>query len=208
MTFYLFNISWSFVGTYPPPVQIVHCSHPPTLQSSKRPGRMAPTLASALTLSSLGWFSKAFLNFACKDVRVQGLEHLLHALREPLAPKALDKGKGRQVDWSNDPEATSRLIEGRTRRRGVITSMYSVINKQSSYRSPCSFSIDSCFPSRSMQPHIGCGRPTCKILPQRALGPDDDGFHSALPRCGESCHPRLGCHLLRQPIRRGIRGGR
>lgn len=90
---------------------------------------MAPTLASALTLSSLGWVSKAFLNLACKDLQVEGLEHLLHALREPRSPGILDKGKGRAIDGGKDLEAASGEDQGRTRRRGVVTSMYSVINK-------------------------------------------------------------------------------
>ncbi|GHJ87512.1 hypothetical protein NliqN6_3914 [Naganishia liquefaciens] len=77
---------------------------------------MAPTLASALTLSTLGHVSKAFLNLACKDVRVQGLEHLFRALEEPDASASADRT--REVGKS---DARRSSAAKRSRRRGIIT---------------------------------------------------------------------------------------
>lgn len=101
---------------------------------------MAPTLASALTLSTLGHVSKAFLNFACKDVRVQGLDHLLNALQEPEAVKtATSVNNAGKVDGAG--VASSR----RSRRRGIITSTF--LDK------PAISSCNNLY--RSMQSHLG-----------------------------------------------------
>lgn len=78
---------------------------------------MAPTLASALTLSTLGHVSKAFLNFACRDVRVQGLEHLLKALQEPDAPGLTGRAREAVKEDGRGFSASRR-----SRRRGIITS--------------------------------------------------------------------------------------
>lgn len=79
---------------------------------------MAPTLLSAATLSTLGLVSKTFLNFACKDLRVQGLEHLLRALQEPP-----DTGKGKGRATEDDSGKVKERDVARPRRRGIITSM-------------------------------------------------------------------------------------
>jgi hypothetical protein len=84
---------------------------------AKAARKMAPTLTSALTLSTLGHVSKAFLNFACKDVRVQGLDHLLKALQEPELSQT---GNG---DGAEKKEGSSVAGGRRTRRRGIVTGM-------------------------------------------------------------------------------------
>jgi hypothetical protein len=83
------------------------------------PPRMAPTLLSAVTLSTLGLFSKTFLNYACRDLRVQGLEHLLRALQEP--PDVSNR-KGRLSEEGFGEAKEQDAV--RPRRRGIVTSMF------------------------------------------------------------------------------------
>ncbi len=66
---------------------------------------MAPTLSSALTLSTLGLASKAFLRLGCRDFKMEGLEVLMNALKE-------DKGGSWKGKGKEEPR----------RRRGIVTS--------------------------------------------------------------------------------------
>lgn len=69
---------------------------------------MAPTLASALTLSAAAIASKTFLRLTTKSYDVEGLPILLDALRE-------DKGKGRAIDGEEEigPEPRRGLVTGK-----------------------------------------------------------------------------------------------
>lgn len=73
---------------------------------------MAPTLASSLVISSLGLVSKAFLRAGCKDLKVEGLETLLAALKETDR-----KGKGKALNQ----DAAGLEDDGLEGRRGIVT---------------------------------------------------------------------------------------
>lgn len=101
---------------------------------------MAPNLLSALTISTLGLASKAFLNFACKSVNVRGLETLLDALKEEkvvVKADAKEKAKGKafqkeHVEQGHDGgeregsvtpgTENGTEVETEWRRRGIVTS--------------------------------------------------------------------------------------
>lgn len=76
--------------------------------------RMGRTLGSALTLSTIGLGSKLAVKWLAKRFDVRGLPTLLNALKEP--DREVSR-KGKEKEESERP---------RTKRRGIVTSMYMV----------------------------------------------------------------------------------
>lgn len=75
---------------------------------------MGRTLGSALTLSTIGLGSKLAVKWLAKRFDVRGLPTLLNALKEP--DREVSR-KGKEKEESERP---------RTKRRGIVTSMYMV----------------------------------------------------------------------------------
>lgn len=74
----------------------------------------SPSLASALTLSTVGLASRSFLRLTTKEFKVEGLPTLLDALSIPHGDKS--KGKMSNVGDGSDPSLKPR--------RGILTSTY------------------------------------------------------------------------------------
>lgn len=100
---------------------------------------MAPTIPSAVILSTVALGGKAFLNLFARR-RVDGLPILLEALKEPSQTDR--KGKGKVVDLDDNDEA----VFGR---RGIVTGEQTVLIKAAE--------------RPSMQPQLGSGRSTCML---------------------------------------------
>ena len=83
---------------------------------------MAPTVVSALTISTIGLVFKAVIRTTSRSFDVRGLPILLDALRggaDVGAQLGKDGDGGREKEVSGDPE---KMIVGRpVRRRGVVT---------------------------------------------------------------------------------------
>ena len=93
---------------------------------------MAPTLASALTLSTVNLGFRAWLKFGTRSSSIEGLPILLKALEEGRGQDI--KGKGKESDSGESaPVPGNEVVEvgGGRRRRGVVTS-----------QSPCLFGVD------------------------------------------------------------------
>jgi hypothetical protein len=76
---------------------------------------MAPTFASALTLSAVALGSRAFTRLGTKRFDVQGLPILLDALKEPASRKG--KERERIVLGENGEEIRRGIVTGERRRR-------------------------------------------------------------------------------------------
>lgn len=98
---------------------------------------MAPTLPSALILSAVGLWSKAFLSLTTRSLRVRGLDTLLDALKEHDAGEARAraelKGKGKAEDGDVaarelDQDGREESLVSRAKRRGIVTSECRYLN--------------------------------------------------------------------------------
>ncbi|ORY23069.1 acyltransferase-domain-containing protein [Naematelia encephala] len=82
---------------------------------------MAPTLASALTLSATAYTTKISTKLLCRSIKVEGLPILLDALRErPLSSISSLKGKEKEISLGVEGGASVEESGG-LGRRGIVT---------------------------------------------------------------------------------------
>lgn len=119
---------------------------------------MAPTFASALTLSAVALGSRAFTRLGTKRFDVQGLPILLDALKEPASRKG--KERERIVLGENGEEMRRGIVTGERRAHFVLGLLRCSITDR-----PALFWSSEGVPrthlltqQRSLQPQLGGGR--------------------------------------------------
>ena len=85
------------------------------------------SIVSSIICSSFGIVSKAFLNFGCRSVKVEGLETLLLALREPEQSSSSGRRNEskesllQSIDESAEKAVAGGLADDGLGRRGIVT---------------------------------------------------------------------------------------